>query len=98
MNPHSVRSGTLLWVPLVPASIALATYTLTLSPEVGPGDAAELALQAHRLGVTHPPGSPVHTILGHLFQFVVSDPARATNYLSALATAMAVGLLSGMVL
>lgn len=98
VNPHSVRSGPLLWVPLVPASIALATYTLTLSPEVGPGDAAELALQAHRLGVTHPPGSPVHTILGHLLQFVVSDPARATNYLSALATAMAVGLLSGMVL
>ena len=98
VNPHSVRSGPLLWVPLVPASIALATYTLTLSPEVGPGDAAELALQAHRLGVTHPPGSPVHTILGHLFQFVVSDPARATNYLSAFTTAVAVGLLSGMIL
>ena len=98
MNPLSVRSGPLLWVPLVPSSFVLATYTLTLSPEVGAGDAAELALQAHRLGVTHPPGYPVHSILGYLFQFVVSDPARATNFLSAFTTAIAVGLLSGMVL
>ena len=98
VTPHSVRSGPLLWVPLVTAILALATYTLTLSPEVGPGDAAELALQANRLGVTHPPGYPLHTILGYLFQFVVSDPARATNYLSAFSTAIAVGLLSGMIL
>ncbi|MCH8150405.1 MAG: DUF2723 domain-containing protein [Planctomycetes bacterium] len=71
---------------------------MTLSPEVGPGDAAEWALQAHRLGVRHPPGYSLHTILGFLIQIVVSDPARATNFLSAATTAMAVGLLSRMVL
>ena len=65
---------------------------------MGFGDSAELALQAHSLGVTHPPGYPVHTLLGKLVGLIVSDPAIATNALSAICTGLAVGILSAIVL
>jgi len=99
MKQHTVgreirRSHRAYWWPLVPAAIALAAYAYTLSPEVGAGDAAELALQAKLLGVTHPPGYPVHTFLGYLLTFLFDEPARATNALSAICSSIAVGLLS----
>lgn len=74
------------------ALLSLLIYVFTLSPEVQPGDSAELALTAHELGVTHPPGYPLHTILGKAFGLLCGDPARATNLLSAVATAAAIGL------
>lgn len=80
-------------IPLVPALLSLGGYVATLHTDVGRGDAAELALQAHLLGVTHPPGYPLHSFLGKLFGLAFSDPAIATNVLSALCTAAVVGLL-----
>jgi len=71
----------------------LAIYLLTLVPEVNWGDSAELSLQAYQLGVTHPPGYPVHTLLGKLFTLFFQEPALATNVLSAVCTSVAVGLL-----
>ena len=82
------------WPALVSASVCLVVYALTLSPEVGSGDSAELSLQAWQLGVTHPPGYPVHTFLGKLFGLVIGDPALATNWLSAIATTGAAAMLS----
>jgi len=85
----------LAWlVPLVTALLTLAFYVATLTPEVDWSDAAELALQAHQLGVTHPPGYPVHTFLGMLLTLVFDEPALATNLLSALGASAAAGLLS----
>jgi hypothetical protein len=85
-------------IPLLTGFLSLTIYSLTLFPEVGPGDSAELALQAYQLGVTHPPGYPVHSLLGKLFTFVCAEPALATNLLSAVCAAVAVGLLSAIVL
>ena len=85
-------------VPLLTAGTSLAVYLLTLTPEIDWGDSAELCLQAHQLGVTHPPGYPVHTFLGKFFGLFISDPAIATNALSAVSTAAAVGLLSALAL
>ncbi len=82
------------WPALLSAGVCLVVYALTLSPEVGSGDSAELSLQAWQLGVTHPPGYPVHTFLGKLFGLLIRDPAQATNWLSAIATAGAAGMLS----
>lgn len=78
---------------MLPAGISGLVYALTLIREVSWGDAAELALQANQLGITHPPGYPVHTILGWLFNLVFDDPAMATNIMSAVCTMVAVGLL-----
>jgi hypothetical protein len=82
---------------VLPVAVVLVTFLLyrwTLLPEIDWSDAAELSLQAHQLGVTHPPGYPVHTVLGRLFIFILGDPARATNLLSAVSTAVAAGLLT----
>lgn len=97
-RPATACGPVVLLVALVVSLLALAVYVVTLSPEVGWGDSAELALQAFQLGVTHPPGYPVHTFLGWLFiaaggRWFGWSPAHATNMLSAVGTSMAAGLL-----
>eukprot|EP00004_Rigifila_ramosa_P007806 TRINITY_DN18996_c0_g1_i1.p1 TRINITY_DN18996_c0_g1~~TRINITY_DN18996_c0_g1_i1.p1 ORF type:complete len:706 (-),score=171.02 TRINITY_DN18996_c0_g1_i1:14-2131(-) len=47
--------------------LALVVYVKTLYPTIAPGDSAELIFVAHALGVAHPPGYPLFTILGNLF-------------------------------
>ncbi|UCE60583.1 MAG: DUF2723 domain-containing protein [Phycisphaerales bacterium] len=78
--------------------MSLAIYLATLSRDVGIGDSAELSLQAFKLGVTHPPGYPVHTVLGKVCGLLIADPALATNVLSALCMSIAVGLLGAIAL
>jgi len=92
------RPALVRFIPLTTGLLSFVVYWLTLLPEVGPGDSAELTLQAYQLGVTHPPGYPVHSFLGKLFTFVCAEPAVATNLLSAVCAAVAVGLLSAIVL
>ncbi|MBN1447434.1 MAG: DUF2723 domain-containing protein [Bacteroidetes bacterium] len=72
--------------------LALGVYWYTLLPDVEWADPAEFALQAYQLGVTHPPGAPLHSMLGYLFCQVIPDPAQASNLLSAVATAATVSL------
>ena len=73
---------------------SLSIYCFTLYPEVDVADSAELSLQSYQLGVTHPPGYPVHTILGYILVFFFDDPAIATNLLSALCTSGSIGIMS----
>lgn len=78
--------------------LSLVIYYVTLVPEVDWLDSAELSLQAYQLGVSHPPGYPVHTLLGRALNLVILNPAIATNLLSALCTSVTVGLMSQMIL
>jgi len=55
-----------LLAPVI-AGICLAVYLLTLSPTVGFIDSGELAAVACTLGVAHPTGYPLFTLLGRLF-------------------------------
>jgi hypothetical protein len=58
------------------------------------GDSGELIVTAHVLGVAHPPGYPLHTILGKLFTLVpVSTIAWRVNLLSAVCDSLAAALL-----
>ena len=88
-SPPMPRSRWL--IALAPAAISCALYLMTLAPEVGAGDPAELALQAYQLGVTHPPGYPTHTFLGHVFGLAFDDPSTGTRVLSAVCMSVAVG-------
>ena len=54
----------LLWLA-VSGSLYLA-YLLTLSPTVPLEDGGEMIRAAFTLGVTHPPGYPLYTLLGRL--------------------------------
>jgi hypothetical protein len=74
---------------------AFAVFAYTLCPTVYAGDSGELALAAWRLGVPHPPGYPVFVLLGRLATLARGvEPALATNFMSALLSAVACGLLA----
>jgi hypothetical protein len=49
------------------ALIFLTLYILTLAPDILPADNGEYQMVAAALGVAHPPGFPLYTLLGHLF-------------------------------
>ena len=63
----------------------LVLYGLTLSPGVLPADSGEFQLVAATLGIAHPPGYPLYTLLGWAFtRLTPHDPAWGLNLLSAL--------------
>ncbi|MEQ8764555.1 MAG: DUF2723 domain-containing protein [Planctomycetota bacterium] len=74
---------------------ALGLYWLTLHPGAPAGDSGELIAVSHRLGVAHPPGYPLYTILAKGFASLtpVGSIAFRLNLLSALTNALAVALL-----
>ena len=78
------------------AGAAAAVYVATLCPTIPPGDAGELIACTWSLGVPHPPGYPLYTVLGWLFAHVVpfGTPAWRLNLLSALCVAAAVGFVT----
>lgn len=59
-----VRTGG--WAAVAVFGAALAAYLRTLYPSVPGGDSGEFIVAASRLGVAHPPGYPLFTILGWL--------------------------------
>jgi hypothetical protein len=85
-------------LPVATGLIALIVYSITLVREVGWGDAAELSLAAYRLGVTHTPGYPVHSILGKLLMLFIAEPGVAVNLLSALGASVGVAIMSRLIL
>jgi hypothetical protein len=75
--------------------VALGVYLRTLSPTVAGGDSGELITAAHVLGIVHPPGYPLHTLLGKLFSLLPIGPGVAfrVNLLSAVCDALAASAL-----
>src|SRR3989442_10223663 len=60
-------------------------YLRTLAPSVVGGDTGELVTVAYKLGVAHPPGYPLFTMLAKLFTFIpFGTIAWRVNLLSAL--------------
>lgn len=85
--------------------IALIVYTLTLQPTVGLEDSGELITASDYLGVPHPPGYPIWTLLTWAFQWIFHkvtfhgypNPAWAVNFFSAFTGALACGILAMLV-
>lgn len=64
---------------------SLALYVHTLAPTVLPADAGEFQTVAPLLGIAHPPGYPLYTLLGRLFTLLpVGDAAYRLNLLAAV--------------
>jgi hypothetical protein len=71
--------------------ISLVVYILTLAPGVFFVDSGELAVACIRLGIAHPTGYPLFTILGRVFSFIPSaEPVYILNLSSALFSSVAV--------
>lgn len=80
---------------LMPTLIALLVYLLTVCRTLYIGDGAELALVLKTLGIAHPPGYPLFTIVGSLFvqTFFFLRPILAANFFNVLAAVAAVAVL-----
>lgn len=53
--------------PLAPATIAFVVYFLTTCRGIWIGDSAEFALALQSVGIAHPPGYPLFTLMGSIF-------------------------------
>jgi tetratricopeptide (TPR) repeat protein len=91
------------WIAcLVCFFVSLTVYVLTLQPTVGLEDSGELIVASDYLGVPHPPGYPIWSLLTWFFQWVFHsvtfhghpNPAWAVNLFSAVAGAAACGVLA----
>ena len=77
---------------------ALALYLHSLAPTItmanGAGDSGELASTAYTLGIAHPTGYPLYTLLGFVITHLAGgEPAFSLNVFSAVMGAVTVGLL-----
>lgn len=76
------------------ATLALVVYVSTTAPVVAFWDNGEFVAVGYTLGVGHPPGSPVYTLLSRLFSLLPFDNvARAVNFESIVAAALALAFL-----
>src|SRR5512133_445087 len=84
--------------PLIAGLIGVASlllYGLTAAPSVATvfDDSLEFQVVLPTLGIAHPSGYPLYTLLGRLFTLLpLRDPAGRANLLSALAAAAAVAV------
>lgn len=84
---------------LVPVAIFLAafiSYLFTLTPTVDFIDSGELAAVCSTLGIAHPTGYPLFTLIGHLFSyFPIADAViDRLNIMSALFAGLGAALFS----
>ncbi|MBI5044487.1 MAG: DUF2723 domain-containing protein [Candidatus Levybacteria bacterium] len=81
-------------IPIALFVCVLALYLHNLSPSVYGGDVGDLVTSAVILGVPHPPGYPLFTVLGnllvHIGPFFHMTPAYMVGVVSALSGALAV--------
>lgn len=72
----------------------LSVFIFTLAPTITPEDSGELVTAAYTLGIAHPPGFPLYTILGKLFTFIpLGTIAWRVNLMSAFFGALTIALL-----
>lgn len=88
------RITTDAWLACVAFGLSLAFYLPTLSPSVVADDGGELQMLAAVLGVPHPTGYPLFTLLGWMFTRLPlgGDAALRVTLFGAIAAAAGAGL------
>lgn len=91
------RKGLLDWligVGLFAASSLIYLHTLAPSAATVFDDSLEFQLVCYQLGIAHPTGYPLYTLLGKLFTFLpVGDVAYRVNLMSAFFASLTVAIL-----
>lgn len=92
---HSLVRWNDLLIGLAVTLVAFTLYIATLLPGVGIGDTAEFQRVVPLLKLAHPTGYPLYTLVGWLWVHLlpVGIPAWRMNVFSALAAALAIGVL-----
>jgi hypothetical protein len=75
--------------------VVWAVYSLTVAPTIGPIDSGELSLAVKTLGIAHPTGYPLFTLLGKIWVTLMfwGDLAFRLNIFSAMIGACAAAFL-----
>ncbi|MGQ9676811.1 MAG: glycosyltransferase family 117 protein [Chloroflexota bacterium] len=82
-------------VGLLAAGLALSVYWRTLAPSIVVGDSSEMQVIAHTLGIAHPTGYPLYSLLGKLFTWLpLGNIAFRVNLMSAVFAAATASLLA----
>lgn len=93
-EPRDVARGRGIAFAAVGAA-ALALFARTMAPGVTLTDSGALIVAANGLGVAHPPGFPVYTLLARLATLVpFGSVAARVNFASAIFAALAAGVLA----
>ena len=79
------------WIGLAVFLVSFGVYAATLARTVGFIDSGELAWASASLGIAHPTGYPLYTLLTYLFVLFLPffEPVVAINLFSAAAAAAA---------
>lgn len=75
------------------ALFILAVYIYSLCPGVYLIDSGELAAVSYTLGIAHPTGYPLYTLISYFFARLPGEPIRNLNLLSALFSVCAAAFL-----
>ncbi|MFH1776966.1 MAG: DUF2723 domain-containing protein [Candidatus Omnitrophota bacterium] len=85
----SKNNKTLIITSMVLFTAVITLYLSNLCPTISWGDSAEFITTAYTLGIPHPPGYPLYTLLGKLFTFLpVNSIAYRLNFMSAFFAAL----------
>src|SRR2546428_7482152 len=85
--------ATTLGVGAAVVGLAFLLYLLTAGRDIVVGDTPELITAAVTLGVPHPPGYPLFTMLGHLFSLMPLGPIPfRLNLFAVTCDALTVGV------
>src|SRR4026209_1772637 len=76
---------------LVTFAVVLLIYVATLAPTTAFWDTSEYIAAAKVLGIPHPPGNPLFTLMAHVFGLlpVAASYAARINIFAALTSALA---------
>lgn len=81
------------YFPIALVVVLVAAYSGTMNPTVSFIDSGELAAAASLLGIAHPTGYPLFTIIGRLVVVVVPiEPILALNFFAVVLVACSVGV------
>ncbi len=88
-----------LWAGLLSTLLFYLIYLATLAPDILTADNAEFQLIATNLGVAHPPGFPLYTMLAHLVTKLPVGPTAAfrVNLFSAITSTMTLAVVYAIV-
>ncbi|MFQ5835141.1 MAG: DUF2723 domain-containing protein [bacterium] len=79
---------------IILSTLTFVVYAFTAAPGVTLADSADFQMGVLTLGIVHPPGYPLYTVLGHLFSLLpFGDPAFRVNLFSALWGSLCLGVL-----
>ncbi len=81
-------------IGFIPALASFFVYLSTLARVVPPRDSGEFIASAYTLGINHPPGYPIYTIIGKLFTYLpFQNVLFRVNLMSAVFASVTVYIL-----